>query len=103
VIVNEANDISALKADEVSKIFSKGAPLPNGKMCPVDCRERSGREAFSAAVHVSQWAFAYAAADFSGGRPAAEKSRTSSGRVRTRHPGDRLRLRRAPLAPGSDG
>jgi len=54
VIVNEANDISALRADEVSKIFFKKAHRwPNGNdVVPVDLPESApAREAFSAAVH----------------------------------------------------
>jgi len=54
VIVNDANDISALKADEVSKIFFKKAHRwPNGNdVVPVDLPENAPvREAFSAAVH----------------------------------------------------
>ncbi len=54
VIVNETNDIAALKADEVSKIFFKKAHRwPNGNdVVPVDLPESAPvREAFSAAVH----------------------------------------------------
>src|SRR5258705_8554308 len=54
VVVNEANDITALKADEVSKIFLRKAQRwPNGNdVVPVDLPENAPvRVAFSAAVH----------------------------------------------------
>jgi len=54
VIVNEANDVAALRADEVSKIFLRKAHRwPNGNdVIPVDLPESApAREAFSAAVH----------------------------------------------------
>src|SRR3989442_4119573 len=54
VIVNEGNDVAALRADEVSKIFLKKAHRwPNGNdVVPVDLPESTpAREAFSAAVH----------------------------------------------------
>jgi len=54
VIVHEANGISALRTDEVSKIFFKKAHRwPDGiDVVPVDLPESApAREAFSAAVH----------------------------------------------------
>ena len=54
VIVNEANGVSTLSADEVSRVFLKKTHRwTNGlDVVPVDLPENAGvREAFSAAVH----------------------------------------------------